>query len=156
MSDDPLAKVPLVLPLHLGHRQQALDHLVASAFAREHRGFFVLDDVPALELSRAVHRHEPAADVAERAECAADAPEDRVANRTRLRVEVAQQTANELAVMPLFRFDLRDARAFRGITAAAPVAAIRESGGELARIRALQLTNELRARSGGIGHARRF
>ncbi len=45
-------------------------------------------------------------------------------------------------MMPLFLFDLPDARALIGVMNAAPVARVRERRGELARIRVLQLEDE--------------
>ena len=119
-----------------------------SAVAREDRGFLVLDDVAALQPSRAVHRREPAADEAERADRAADAPEDHFADAARFPAELPQQSADELAVMPFLRFDLLDALAIGTRPHAVPVTAIRVAGGELARVRALQLADEFGARVG--------
>ena len=73
MASRFLAEVALVLPLHFGHGQQAVDDAVLAAGGGEHGGVFVLDDVVALQAPRAVDRREPAADVAERGDELADA-----------------------------------------------------------------------------------
>src|SRR5205823_3696728 len=102
------------------------------------------------EPSRSVHRREPAAEMAHHAEHASDHVEDRLAHAARLRAEIAKHAADEIAVMPLFIFDLMDARALAGIRDAVPVAAIRERRRELAGIGVLQLPDQLRA---GVHHA---
>src|ERR1044071_3227284 len=143
MSRNARAEVLLVVPLRLRHRQQALDHLLVSAAQRVLRRVFVLDDVRALELSRAVHRNETAADVTQTRDRFSDDEEDRLAYATRLRAELREQLADEFSVMPLLVFDDANALALRDVAHAVPVPAIRITGRELARIRAAQLPDQL-------------
>src|SRR5436190_1978389 len=75
---DALAEKLLVFPLDLGHRQQAVDHLLMPTLTRVDGGVLILDDVVPLELPGPVDRSEPAADVAERSDRLADAVEDRL------------------------------------------------------------------------------
>jgi len=59
---------------------------------------------------------------------------------------IAEQAADELAMMPFIRFDLLDARPIRTLADALPMTTIRVAGGQLARIRSLQLADEFCAR----------
>src|SRR6185503_7600931 len=84
------AEVALVLPLDLGHGEQAVDPLRSPRVTREARGGLVLADVPALEASSAVHRRKPAAEVTEHGENAADHPGAELARAARARAELGQ------------------------------------------------------------------
>jgi hypothetical protein len=143
------AEEELVLPLDLGHRQDAVDHVELSAVAREDRGLFVLDDVAAFQPARAVHRREPAADAAEDADRAPDAPEDHFADAAGLSAELPEQSADQFAVMPLLRFDLLDAFAIGAWPNALPVTSVRIARRQLPGVRAPQLAEEFGARIGG-------
>ena len=73
---------------------------------REPGGVFVLFDVRALELPRAVHRDEPAADAAEEARwCCRCRRRPHRASRLGFAPELVKQPDDELAVMPLLGFD---------------------------------------------------
>ena len=61
-----------VLPLHFGHREQAVDQFRPAAFAGITRGGFVFDDVSTFKPARAVHGRKPAGDVTQKSERAAD------------------------------------------------------------------------------------
>src|SRR5436309_152832 len=124
MTEHFVAEEELVFPLHLGHGQQAVDHLVVPARGGVHRGVLVLDDVVPLEVSGAVDGEEPAADVAEAGNELADAPEDDFAHPPRPRAELLEQSADQAPVMPFLRFDLPDALALLWFAQAVPVPAI--------------------------------
>jgi len=100
MAGDLLAKVPLMFPLHFGHCEQAVDHLVMVGFTRKLRGHFVLLDVRALQSSCSVHRNEPAADVTEDPDRFSDHPEDELAYGPRPRAQLREQFLDEAPVMP--------------------------------------------------------
>jgi [acyl-carrier-protein] S-malonyltransferase len=142
MTRDPLAKIGLVVPLHLGHVQETLDEVFAPASRGVPRGALVFEDVPAFQSSGAVHRQKPPADVTESSQGPADREEDGFAQRERLRAELQQDAAHEPPVMPLLVLDLPDAGALGLITHAFPVSAVRIAGRQLARIRVLQLGDE--------------
>ena len=118
------------------------------AFGSEDGSLFVLDDVVPFEPAGAVYRGEPAADVAERADRAADAPEDDFAHPVGFSAELLQHAADELAVMPFVGFDLADARSVGRVAHAVPMTAIGVTRGQLARVRSLQLADEFCA---GVG-----
>jgi len=143
------AKVRFVIPLHLGHRQKAVDHFVLAALGGEHRRIFILDDVAALQPAGAVHRSEPSADVTEAGDEVTDPPEDEFAQRARFAAELPQQPADELAVMPLLGFDLPDVIALARVAHAVPMASVRIAGPELRRVGDAELADEFCAGVGG-------
>src|SRR5258707_13029008 len=135
-------EVLLVLPLHLGHRQQAIEELEVAARAGVDGRVLVLDDVAALEPPGRVHGQEPASRVAERAQGSADRPEDGLPTRLRLCPEVTEDPRDEAAVVPLLVLDLVDALALLGIAHRAPMAAVGISGGQLPGVGELELGHE--------------
>src|SRR6266542_3681115 len=142
VPDDEPAEEFLVLPLHLGHGEEAVDQLLVPACGGVDGGVLVLDDVVPLELPGPVDRSEPAADVAERRDRLADAVEDHLADAVRPRAEVAQHRPDQLAVVPLLRFDRANALARGRVAHAVPVPAIGVASGELAGVGAPELADE--------------
>lgn len=145
MSEDDAAEEAFVFPLHFRHLEQAIGHVRAAAGECEGRGLFVFDDVRSFEPARAVHRDEPASDVAQHADRSTDEPEDRFPQRVWPRAEVAQQSDHQFPMVPLLRLDDLNPRALRFVAHAAPVAAVRVSGRELAGTGALQLPDQFQA-----------
>src|ERR1043165_8239099 len=116
---------------------------------------FVLHDVPALQASGAVHRDEPASDPAQQRDRVADQPEHDLARLARLRAEVLEQTADEIAGMPLLGLDDADPIALLGVADALPMTAIRVARGELAGVRAAEDVHEAFAGAQGGPHLTR-
>ena len=81
-----------------------------AAGERVPRGVLVLDDVAALQPAGAVHRREPADQVAGHLQDAADDDRPDLAVAQRARAQRAQEGAHLLAVVPLLLLDLADAR----------------------------------------------
>ena len=143
----------LVVPLDLGHREQAIDEIGASAPVGEPRRQLVLADVAALEPTRAVHRQEPPGEVAEEAECPADQGGAHFEPESRSCPERAEDLAHEAPVMPLLFLDRSDARAVVAFARGAPVAPVRERRGELSRVRLLEQASQRDATVPATRHA---
>jgi hypothetical protein len=65
-------EVFFVLPFHFCHRQQAINKLIVSRIARVTRGSFIFANVATLKPAGAIHRREPAGEVAQATEHAPD------------------------------------------------------------------------------------
>ena len=87
--------------------------------------------------------------MAERAQGAADRPEDGLPHRPRSGAEITEDPRDETAVVPLLVLDLVDALTLLGITHRAPVAAVGVSRGQLTGVGELELGDEQLA---GVGH----
>src|SRR5687768_12780485 len=105
MREHARAEVRLVVPLDFRHRQQAVDPLVTTAVAGVACGGFVFADVPALELSGAVHRREPSGDAAEEAERPPDQPGAHPARSLRRRTEFTEHLPEPASMVQLFLLD---------------------------------------------------
>ena len=69
-------------------------------------GVFVFDRVFALQSSGEIHRHEPAGDIAGKAEGAADRPEGLFTRPSGLCIELLEPLADTPAVVPFLGLDL--------------------------------------------------
>src|SRR5262249_29220049 len=89
-------------------------------------------DVAALEPAGAVHGREPAADVAEEGDGAAEAAIAQLEQGVRLAADQAQDAADAGAMVELLGADELDVLAFGGVAHGGGVAAVGEGGAELA------------------------
>lgn len=147
MAQDALAEVPLVFPLDFRHFEQAVDVFDMAASGGEPGRHLVLDDVPAFEKARAVHGREPAGHGTQWSEDAADEPKHAFPHPVRSRPQFAEDSADQLPVMPLFRFDGLDALAFPRVTDASPVSGVSQARGQFARVGSLEDSNQRKARA---------
>src|SRR5260370_5632172 len=105
---DARSKVKFMVPLDLGHFQQAVDQVKATAVSRIARGGFVFSDVATLKLSRAVHRRQPARDVAQQTQSAANDRGADLAAFAGSGAKAGKHFTHEFAMAPLVLLDLPD------------------------------------------------
>jgi len=101
-----------VVPFNFSHLQQTVDQVSATALARETSGRFVLDNIPALESSGAIHRRKPPHDVAQKTESATDDGGTSFTRLTRLSVETFKHLTHEFAMTPFVLLDSVNRLAF--------------------------------------------
>src|SRR5712691_990152 len=143
-----LAKEAFVVPLHLGHRKQLLDVLVAACDGREARGMLVLADVLALEAARAVHGQEPAPDAAEQGDRPADTLHLAFAARIRSGAERGEHPTQAPPVPDLVAQDLPQLGPFGARAQRGRMPGVGPRRAELARVRQLEEEDEVCARGG--------
>ncbi len=105
---DARSKVKFMVPLDLGHFQQAVDQVKATAVSRIARGGFVFSDVATLKLSRAVHRRQPARDVAQQTQSAANDRGADLAAFAGSGAKAGKHFTHEFTMAPLVLLDLPD------------------------------------------------
>lgn len=148
MREDAPAKVGLVLPLDLGHGQEAVDPVFMTRSGGVPRRDFVLADVPALELPGTVHRSEPSCDMAQRAETPPDQPSARFRDSGRNGAQLPEHLADVSAMEPLFVLDEPDAGSVLSLGERLPVASVGVRRGELSRVGETKERDEIG--SGGL------
>ncbi len=116
MAEHAGSKVLLMLPLDFGHLQKTVYELRAPGTRRKTRRDLVLLDVAPLKFSGAVHRREPARQVTERAQRAANQESLRFPYATWLSTKLREYVSYKAAMMPLFIFNLTNPRLSQFIT----------------------------------------
>ena len=102
------------------------------------RGGFIFDDVSTFEPAGAIHRREPASDVAQETERAANYGGAKFANLVWTSAEAREHLADESPVMPFLVLDLFNFCSLLRVAQRMPVSAIGISGSQLAGVSELQ------------------
>lgn len=118
------AEILFVLPLDLGHGEQTIDELVASATGRILGRMFILDNIAAFEFTRAVHGEQPSRNVTEHLKRSSDDAGANLSRRIGQSAESGKHFSDEASMMPFLIFDLVDMSTFLGIRNGMPVPAI--------------------------------
>ena len=100
MTQHTTAKVMLVFPFDFRHGQKTVDQILTPAGECMTRRHLVLDNIPALESSRAVHRREPTAQVTHESEHASDHCRSYFADLVWTSAETLEHLADEFPVVP--------------------------------------------------------
>lgn len=98
---------------------------------RENGSFFIFGDVPLLEPPGAIHRDEPAADVAQSSNGLADQPKQKLTSRCGASAHLGEKAADDRTVMPLLAFNRAKPVANRGGGNALAVTVVRMAGRQL-------------------------
>src|SRR5258708_20162144 len=99
------SKVKFVVPLDLRHFQKAVEQVNPAAVPRITRGGFVFFDVSALKLSRAVHGRQPAREVAQETQSAANDRGADLAASARSGAQTRAHPPSYSSLPPLLVFD---------------------------------------------------
>src|SRR5438128_6810792 len=123
-----------MLPFDFGHRQQAVHKFLMPCARCKSCGSFILFDVAPLQFPCTIHGREPARQVTEHAESAANQESSDFTKAARLSAKLGEHLTDEAAMMPLLIFNLMNSRSRPSIADRAPMPAISIRGSQLARI----------------------
>jgi hypothetical protein len=118
------AKVLLVFPLNFGHGQQAVGQVFAATIVSVPRRSFIFANVPAFQPARAIHGSQPTHDVTEQAEHTSDNLGTNLSLPVGPYAQTLEHLSHELAMMPLFVFNLSNVDPFIFVDNGMPVASI--------------------------------
>jgi len=134
MLENLVTEVVFVLPLNFRHRQQAIDKLGASGTACVTSSRFVLNNVPAFEFARAVHRYQPTAEMTKKTQRSPDNRRAQLAPPIGLRAELHKHFTDELSMMPFLVFNLSNSLFLFEVGHRLPVTSVSVSGGTFAGV----------------------
>jgi hypothetical protein len=112
MAQHARAKVVLVLPFNLRHRQKTVDQILPPTGERMARGSFVLNDVSTLQSPRPVHRRKPSAEVTHESKHPTNYSCPDLSCLVWTSAEALEHFPDQLPVVPFLVFNLVDAGSF--------------------------------------------
>ena len=95
-----------MFPFNFGHRKKAVDEFFVVGVTRITRSGFVFTNVVTLQTARAIHRRQPTHQMTKYAEHTSQKISPKLTQLPWLRTELLEHLTDQLAMMPLFVFDL--------------------------------------------------